>query len=186
MMMSRQITKSAIIHKKLGVTAILVDVGWCPVATTAIMVVVGDGVVAAIVTPKLKVHQEDGKVAPWVELMMWLHRIVAMANMTIGAVVTRNEDKVIFVPMDVVVDGADVVVVTTDMKAELVDGMHPVMVDTIVVDTEVATVEDEKNFVVVTTEVVITKVIEVVEVATVGEEEVVTNCSNSKLTNAMM
>jgi hypothetical protein len=90
----------------------------------------------------------------------------------------HTEAEVSIVPMHVEEDGVVVVVATTDSKADQGDGIVPVMADFIVVVIEVDIVEDEKSIVVVT-EVVITKVSEVVEEATVAVGEVVTSCTKS-------
>jgi hypothetical protein len=179
MMMSLLITKNVTIYEKIWITTTMVDVEWYLVATSVTTDVVGDGLVVVIVMPKLRVVKDDGETTPRVEMTMLLSRTEVITNRTIGAVVKGIEPEETFANTDAAVDGAGVVVATTDMKADQVGGKGPVMVDFIVVVTEVVSVEDVKNFVVVHTEVVITKV---VEVDTVAEAEVVTSYNKNKLT----
>ena len=111
-----------------------------------------------------------------------LSRTEVIAKSTIGAVVKHIAPEATFALVDVAVDGLGVVVATTDLKVDQVVEKCPVMVDiTAVVIEVVAILEDEKNSVVVLTEV-ITKVIEVVEVDIVAEGEVVTSLSRNELT----
>ena len=143
---------------------------------STVMDVVGDGIVLVIVASVTRVDLGDGESTPRVAMIMWLLRMKVVANRTIGTIATCNEAEENFAPMVVVVDGVDVVVATTEMKADKVDGKRPVMVGVIVVVIEVVTVEDEQSFGVVHIEAVITKLIEVAEVATVEEGEVATSC----------
>ena len=130
----------------------------------------------AIVTRNSTVGQDDGQITLRVQVMMFL-------SIQKEATASRNiEAEVNFVHMHVEEDGEVVVVVTTDSKADQVDGMVPVMADSIVAVTEVDIVEEEKNFAEGHTVVVKMKAIEVVEEVTVAEGEVVTSCDEKAIT----
>jgi hypothetical protein len=158
-----------IIPKEIGIAASVVDEERYPEATSAVMVVVVDGMHVVVVTQDPTVVRDDGEITSRVQVTQLLFMTEATPTKIIGSVATYIEAEVNFVPMHVEEDGVVVVVAITNSRADQGGGKVPVMADFIVVVIVVDIVEDGENF------VVVVKALEVVEEATVAEGEVVTS-----------